>query len=92
MFKTLKQTLMCLVYVHINFQGDYMNFDIDIKCFDSFFSFPIYFLRCYLRCMAFFGVTLITFQDSVCYLGLNDWLTNMKTFSDLVFLHVNNKP
>ena len=88
-FKTLKQTLMCLVCIHINFQGDYMNFDSDIKCFHSFFSFPIYFLRCDLRCMSFFGVTWIKFQDSVCYLGLNDWLTNMKTFSDLVFLHVS---
>ena len=56
-FKTLKQTLMCLVCIHINFQGDYMNFDSDIKCFHSFFSFPIYFLRCDLRCMSFFGVT-----------------------------------
>ena len=44
MFKTLKQTLMCLVYIHINFQGDYMNFDIDIKCFDSFSHFLFIFL------------------------------------------------
>ena len=44
MFKTLKQTLMCLVYIHINFQGDYMNCDIDIKCFDSFSHFLFIFL------------------------------------------------